>query len=145
LRRPSIPEKVHLVIRDERMKKGAAWQNAETLVDETHAVWAYAFAADCRAAGVKPQTQAGRYEGGVSLLYGKPGVDVFRKNKEKYARLAQVAEMSETVRVGSGRFERDIDMAGHSVRLIRLTPLSPEKGNGEGRSSFWDFFGDLFR
>jgi xylan 1,4-beta-xylosidase len=133
-RRPSVPEQVHLVVRDSRMKRGASWRLSESRVDAEHATWAYAFAADCRAAGVKPLPQAGRYEGGVSLLYGKPGEEVFRKNKEKYARLAQVAETAEPVSVASGRFERDIEMAGHSVRLLCLTPLPAEGEAKEGRS-----------
>ncbi len=144
-RRPSVPEKVHLVVRDVRMKRNAAWTLSERLVDAEHGTWAYAFAADCRAAGVKPLTQAGRYEGSVALLYGAPGVDVFRKNKEKYLRLSQVDETSETVRVGSGRFERDIDMTGHSVRLIRLTPPPPEGKNEKSRSFAWGLFDFLFR
>jgi xylan 1,4-beta-xylosidase len=144
LRRPSIPEKVQLVVSDGRMKKGAAWQLSETLLDATHASWAYAFAADCRAAGVKPLPQAGRYEGGLSLLYGPPGVEVFRKNREKYARLAQVSETAEQVEVGAGSFERVIDMAGHSVRLIRLSPSVSETVKGR-RSSLSAIFGGLFR
>jgi len=103
-----------------------AWTLAERRVDAAHGTWAYAFTADCRAAGVKPLTQAGRYEGGVSLLYGPPGVAVFRKNKEKYQHLARVDETTETVRVGAGRFDRDVEMAGHSVRLLRLTPSPKE-------------------
>jgi xylan 1,4-beta-xylosidase len=136
-RSPSVKEKVRLVVRDTRMKRGAVWQLSESLVDAEHAVWAYAFAADCRAAGVKPLPQAGRYEGGVSLLYGPPGVDIFRKNKEKYARLAQVTETAVPVSIVSGRYERDIEMAGHSVRLIKLSPPVSETGTKK-RSSLWD-------
>jgi len=143
-RRPSVPEKVHLVVRDERMKRGAAWTLAESLVDAEHAAWAYAFAADCRAAGVTPLPQAGRYEGGVSLQYGKPGEEVFRKNKEKYARLAQVTETAEPVSVASGRYERDIEMAGHSVRLLKLSPPVSETGQ-EKKFSLWDSLRGLFR
>ncbi len=145
LRRPSVPEAVHLVVQDSRMKKGAAWQLSETLVDAEHASWAYALAADCRAAGVRPLPQAGRYEGSVSLLYGRPGADVFRKNREKYARLSQPTETSEAVRAGPGRFERDIEMAGHSVRLIKLTPLLPEGKSEKRRSSVGSLLGYLFR
>jgi len=47
--------------------------------------------------------------------------------KEKYQRLAQLDETTETVRVGAGRFDRDVEMAGHSVRLLRLTPSPKEK------------------
>jgi xylan 1,4-beta-xylosidase len=144
-RRPSVPEKVRLVVRDARMKRGVAWQLSESLVDAEHAAWAYAFAADCRAAGVKPLPQAGRYEGSVSLSYGAPGVEVFSKNREAYARLAQVTETAGQVTVGSGRFEREIEMAGHSVRLLRLTPLSPDGKSEKRRSSVGKLFDYLFR
>lgn len=125
-RRPRVPEAVHLLIRDPRMHSGSEWTLAQSKVDGTHAAWAYAFAADCRAAGLKPLRQAGSYEGSVELLYGKPGVDVFQKNREKYQRLAQVIEKAVPIRVGAGSFGCDIDMEGHSVRLIRLCPLAPE-------------------
>jgi len=144
-RRPAVPETVHLVVRDGRMRRGASWQVSERLVDAEHASWAYAFAADCRAAGVKPLPQAGRYEGGVSLLYGKPGEAVFQKNKEKYAQLAQMTETAEQVQVGSKRFERDIEMTGHSVRLLKLTPSLREGGNEEQHSFAWGLFDFLFR
>ncbi len=127
LRSPHVSEKVHLVVRDLRMKRGATWSLGESRVDAAHAVWAYAFAADCRAAGVPRQRLAGRYEGGVSLLYGKPGLDIFRKNKEKYQRMAQVAETAGQIQVGEGGFELDIEMEGHSVRLLRLVPPSKEE------------------
>jgi hypothetical protein len=123
MRTPHVSEKVHLVIRDGRMKQGDSWNLSESRVDAGHATWAYAFAADCRAAGLKPLRQAGRYEGSVMLLYGQAGMDIFQKNKEKYQQLAQVAETLEPVQVGAGSFERDIDMEGHSVRLIRVRPL----------------------
>ena len=141
LRRPSVSEKVHLVVCDNRMRRNKTWTFSESLVDAEHATWAYDFAADCRAEGVKPLPQAGRYEGGVSLLYGSPGVIVFRKNKEKYRRLSQMVEKSETIHAGVGRFERDIDMAGHSVRLIKF---SPEAGNEKSHSFAWGLFDFMF-
>ena len=133
-RRPAIPEKIHLVVQDGRMRRNAAWTLSERLVDAEHGTWAYAFAADCRSAGVKPLPQAGRYEGSLNLLYGQPGVDVFLKNKAKYEKLSHVDETTETVRVGRGRLERDLEMAGHSVRLIRLTPPVMGETDKESRS-----------
>ncbi len=142
-RRPSVPEKVRLVVRDARMRRGDTWRLSESLVDAEHGTWAYAFAADCRAAGVRPLPQAGRYEGSVSLLYGKPGVEVFRKNRETYARLAQVSEATAPVTVRSGRFERDLELAGHSVRLLKLSPPVSAADPAQ-RRSLWDSLRGLF-
>lgn len=144
-RRPSVPEKVRLVARDARMRRGATWTLSESLVDAEHGTWAYALAADCRAAGVTPLPQAGRYEGGIALLYGKPGVEVFRKNREKYARLAQVPETAGPVAVAAGRFEREIEMGGHSVRLLKLSPPAQSGGRDKPRSQAWRFFDRLLR
>lgn len=124
LRRPKINESVHLVLRDPRMKKGERWGLSEWQIDAEHCAWARTFAADCEAAGVKPLAGAGRFEGAVSLLYGQPGVEVFSKNREKYAELATLSETrdTESVAVSDGRYELDFEMPGHSVRLLRLSP-----------------------
>jgi xylan 1,4-beta-xylosidase len=121
-RRPQIPETVRLVIRDPRMKPGAAWTLKESRIDARSGTWAHAFAADCKAAGVEPLPGAGRHEGGVHLLYGPPGQAVFSKNIEKYRALSRNAETQEEIRCGDGGIERDIVMEGHSVRLLQGSP-----------------------
>ncbi|MDA3925674.1 MAG: hypothetical protein PF904_13325 [Kiritimatiellae bacterium] len=122
-RRRKVPEKVHLVIRDLRMQSGTEWVCVKSRIDAKHTTWAYAFDADCRAAGVELLPSAGRYEGNTRLLYGEPGVKVFFKNREKYRKLSVLTELKERVSVGAGSYKTDFDMEGHSVRLLRLTPV----------------------
>ncbi len=121
-RRPKVPEKVHLVLHDARMRPGTAWQATETRIDAQHGTWAHAFAADCAAAGIKPLPGAGRYEGSLELSLGKPGVALFRKNLERYARLAVLTDEPQRVKIDAGQCRLDFDMEGHSVRLLKFTP-----------------------
>lgn len=123
-REPNINETVHLAVGDGRMKTGTAWSLSEWLVDHDRSVWAYEFEADCKAAGVKPLPKAGLYEGAVLRLYGKPGVEVWQKNAAKYAKMSEMGHPrdGEPLAVGEGQCRMDIEMAGHSVRLIRLSP-----------------------
>lgn len=124
LRRPKVREGVHLVVRDPRMKAGATWKLSQWQIDAEHASWAYAFAADCEAAGVHPLPTAGRYEGALQYLYGEPGTAIFRKNREKYARLAVTPKTQDasSLPVADGQLSLDFDLPAHSVRLLRLTP-----------------------
>ena len=121
-RRPKVPEKVHLVLHDPRMQAAATWLVTETRVDAQHGTWVHAFTADCEAAGIKPLPGAGRYEGNPDRSYGTPGPVFFRKNIEKYAKLAVPAESSQSVKTNAGQCGLDFDMEGHSVRLLRLSP-----------------------
>lgn len=124
-RRAEVREDVHLVIKDARMKAGMSWRLSEWTVDRQKTVWAYAFDADARAAGLERLPGAGRYEGNPVKLYGERGSEVFRANAKKYARIARLPMTKDNVRTaaGDGQITLDIEMAGHSVRLIRLTPL----------------------
>lgn len=123
-RRPSVGESVRLVVRDARMKAWASWRMSEWTIDRSRGVWAYAFGADCEAAGVTPLPRAGLFEGSIDRLYGPPGVPVWRRNADKYAKLAVMPKTADNVAaaVGDGQFTLDLDMPGHSVRLIQLTP-----------------------
>ncbi|MBN2582369.1 MAG: hypothetical protein JXL80_04825 [Planctomycetes bacterium] len=120
----SVPETVRLVVEDSRMAAGTDWRVSEWLVDREHSVWAYAFEADCAAAGLEPLPKAGLYEGSVERLYGEPGIKVFRDNAAKYEKLSQVLHAADRrpTPVADGRLTMDIEMAGHSVRLLELAP-----------------------
>ena len=122
-REDTVRENVHLAVQDARMKAGDAWRLSEWMIDRQHGVWAYAFEADCEAAGVKPLPRAGRYEGSPMRLYGEPGREVFRRNADKYARLAAMPMTKENVAVpvGDGGLTLDVEMPGHSVRLLQLS------------------------
>ena len=126
-RRPQVNEAAHLVIRDRRMVPAAAWRMTEWTVDQERASWAYAFEADCQAAGLAMVKGAGLYEGNPGKLYGEAGLGVFKKNAEQYrARsVVPVTQDNVPVTVGDGAMTLDLDLAGHSVRLIRLSPPKP--------------------
>jgi len=106
------------------MKADARGSVSEWLVDRDHGVWAYEFEADAKAAGVARLSSAGIHEGAVLRLYGEPGVAVWRKNAAKYEKMSQAGRPRdrEPLAVAGGRVRMDIEMAGHSVRLIRLSP-----------------------
>ena len=128
LRRPEVGEGVRLVLRDSRMRDGQHWRISEWQIDAKHAAWAREFAADCEAVGVKPLPTAGRFEGSVSFLYGPPGVKVFHKNREKYAKMAAMPKTQNdvSVTVADGHCTVDFEMPGHSVRLLKLSPTTPK-------------------
>lgn len=124
LRKPKVREGVRLVFEDPRMTRGAAWRVTEWAIDADHATWARAFVVDCEAAGIKPSPTAGLYEGAVGYTFGKPGEALFRKNIAKYSKLAATPKTrdGEAVAAEAGRCTFDLDMPGHSVRLIRMSP-----------------------
>ena len=123
-RRPQVAESVRLVMEDARMKAGATWRLSECAIDETHGTWAYAFEADCLAAGLKQVPTCGLYEGNVKRLYGEAGPELFRKNADKYARLSVAPQTKDNaaVAVSDKRLSLELEMPGHSVRLLRLAP-----------------------
>ncbi|MFW6146337.1 MAG: GH39 family glycosyl hydrolase [Planctomycetota bacterium] len=93
----------------------------EWTVDATHAAWARAFEADCRAAGVEPLPTAGRFEGGIEKAYGRRGLPVWRDHRERYAALATLPETHDAqAAVADGRLTLTVPMTGHCVRLLRL-------------------------
>jgi xylan 1,4-beta-xylosidase len=123
MRRPEVPETVHLRIWDARMKEGETWRFSERVIDANHGVWAYAFEADCLAAGLTPDPKAGRHEGAISFVYGKKGAPVLYKNLPKYRELAapQMVREHEPLPMAAGGVTLDLDLAGHSVHLLRLS------------------------
>jgi len=123
-RRPSVPETVRLEVQDVRMKQGQTWRLSEWSIDRERTVWAYEFLADCRKAGLTPLPRAGRYEGSPLRYFGEPGVDVFQANIEKYRTLSELPQtrLEEALTVREGGVALQVEMPGHSVRLLELTP-----------------------
>ncbi len=119
-REPGAGAQLRINVEDAGLPNGA--RLTEWKIDREHGVWAYEFERDCATADVEPLPEAGRYEGGINHLYGKPGYAVWRDNRDKYADLAVLAKTrdSEPVSVTDGRIELSLDMPGHSVRLLRL-------------------------
>lgn len=124
LRKPKVPEAVRLHFEDARMRAAASWRLSEWTIDADHGAWGRAFDADCEAAGIKRLPTGGRFEGSLGYTYGKDGAELFRKNVAKYARLAAMPKTrdNEAISVADGQCAMAMDMPGHSVRLIRLSP-----------------------
>ncbi|MEW6359229.1 MAG: hypothetical protein AB1696_23040 [Planctomycetota bacterium] len=124
MRRPKVRETVHMTIRDPGMKAREKWVISEQVIDAEHGVWAYAFDADCAAAGLTPLPTAGSYEGAVTLHYGDRAVKVLWPKREEYAKMAAVHMLRdrEPLPVSDGGVTLDFDLPGHSVRLLRLSP-----------------------
>lgn len=120
-RSPKIPETVHLVVRDERMKAGAEWTLTTQRIDAGSGVWAYAFERDCKEAGVPLTDEGGRYEGTLKQ-YGAGGAALFSKKIDTYRRLAELEEAREPFRPEEGCFRRTLTLPGHSVLLLKLSP-----------------------
>ncbi len=123
-RLPRVDETVHLVVTDPRMADTPAWTLSEWTVDANRGVWAYAYEADCAAAGLAPLEGSGRYEASPTRAYGPEGPTVFRANREKYLGLSRLAPTREAdvVEVRDGAIRLDLVMTGHSVRLLELVP-----------------------
>jgi len=121
-REPKVNQDMRLVLQAPGTPDGDR-RLTEWTVDADHAVWAYAFEADCEAAGVEPLPEAGRYEGGIGHLYGEPGHAVWNESRDKYAELAvlRTTRDAEPVSAENGRLTLDLPMQGHSVRLIRIS------------------------
>jgi len=64
-----------------------------------------------------------QFEGNLEVLFGPPGVEIFRKNAAKYARLAETPQTrdNEPVSVGHGQWAVELEMPSHSVWLLRLS------------------------
>jgi len=124
LRRPKVAEAVHLIVRDSRMKAGERWRLTEQTIDAEHGTWAHALAADCAAEGLAPLPKAGSFEGDPRRLYGDQGGKVFHKNRAKYAALAAIPTTRdrEPLPVSHGQAALDMELPGHSVRMLRLSP-----------------------
>jgi len=122
--RPHVAEKVTLVVRDARMKRGNTWHVSEWTIDEQHGTWIYEMEADLAAAGVQRKPEAAQHEGGLGDAYGTWEIEAFQKNRAKYAAMAVTPQtrVNERVTVDEGSATMTFEMAGHSVRLIELSP-----------------------
>ena len=120
LRKPKVAEQVSLVI-----DAPGAWTLDEWLVDHDHGIWTYAFEDDCRAAGLEQDPKAGQYEGSIGFGWGDEGVALFGQNKTKYAALGELPQVAtaQPVRAEGGQIRIEREMTGHSVRLLKLTPV----------------------
>ncbi len=124
LRRPKAAEHVSLTVHDRQMKPDNRWRLSEWTVDESHGVFAREFYKDCEEAGIEPLPNAPVFGGSISRRLGGAGAQLLRANIEKYQKLAALPQtkVDELPTVGGGQVTFEIEMPGHSVRLLKLSP-----------------------
>jgi xylan 1,4-beta-xylosidase len=123
-REAKLPRCLSIAVAGAGLAAGATLRRTEWSIDEQHGVWARALEADCRAEGIEPLPEAGRYESQPRLLYGEPGEAIFARNRDRYAAMAvlPVTRDDTLAATPDGAVALDLDMPGHSVRLVRLSP-----------------------
>jgi xylan 1,4-beta-xylosidase len=124
LRTPKVTEHITLTLRDPRMKADAQWTLSEWRIDESHAVFIRDFYENCEAAGIEPLPNAPIFGGNLGLRFGPEGGSLLRENIERYQKLAALPQTrtDEPLTVGEGQVSFELDLPGHSVRLLKLSP-----------------------
>jgi hypothetical protein len=79
--------------------------------------------------GLQRLPRAGLYEASPSRLFGPGAVPLFRKNIEKYGRLAEMPQTrrEEPLAAAEGLLRLEMVLPGHSVRLLELQPETGDK------------------
>ena len=124
LRTPQVQETVQLKIIDPRMKPVDIWQISEWRVDRDHGVFIRAFVEDCRKAGLTPLPDSAVLGGDIRRRWGAEGVKVLKANINRYRTLSKLPQTlkNQELKVQEGGVAMKIEMPGHSVRLLKLTP-----------------------
>ena len=124
LRTPMVPETVHLNISDPRMRSSGSWQLSEWRVDYDHGVFIHALTEDCHQAGLSPLPDSAMLGGDIRRRWGAEGLAVLKENFARYRKLAALPQTisGQALSVQEGGVAMTIEMPGHSVRLLKLTP-----------------------
>lgn len=121
-RSPKINEGVTLNVRDKRMKKGAEWRVSEWLTDKDHGSYIRRLYEDCEKAGLEVLPQAPMFGGTPARRFG-PGVNtVLAANNVDYKQVSAMPQTrdGDVIKTGNGSVALELDMTGHSVRLLEL-------------------------
>jgi xylan 1,4-beta-xylosidase len=123
-RTPSISEQIDLMLKSKRFRTGDEWTVSEWAIDRDHGVFVHQLYADCREAGLEPLPESPVYGGNPALRFGRGVQSVIARNRAKYIQLGQPGTLRERqpLRVTDGTATLSIDMPGHSVRLLVITP-----------------------
>ncbi len=122
-RTPSIPEEIDLTLKADSLKD-REWTVSQWGIDQDRGVYAHQLYADCEEAGLEPLPDSPIYGGNVALRFGRPVHKVLAENREKYAELAPPVVMreQESLAVSDGSAKLTIEMPGHSVRFLVISP-----------------------
>ena len=123
-RSPSIPEQVDLTLKANRLQDDEQWTVSEWAVDKSHGVFIHQLYADCQEAGISPLPDSPIYGGLPALRFGSAVHTILARNRSNYAKLAlpAVQRQKEPLAVSDGAARMTIQMPGHSVRLLAISP-----------------------
>jgi hypothetical protein len=123
-RTPSIPERIDLTLKSESLSNGGEWTLSQWAIDADHGVFAEQLYADCEQAGLQPLPDSPLYGGNVALRFGSGVHKILAENRAAYEQLARPAELrcDEPLAVADDALRMTIEMPGHSVRLLVISP-----------------------
>lgn len=123
-RAPSIPEKINLVLKADGSGT-ATWSVREWRIDRNHGVFAHAFYEDCSREGLATLPGSPMYGGNVQLRYGPGAGTVLTGNRDRYTMLGKpvLVRDGETVITSADKIELVLEMPGHSVSLLEMSPV----------------------
>ena len=125
-REPKVAEHVSLRLRGSRLRPGSRWRLSEWSVDRDHGVFLYELYRDCEAAGLTPRPDAPIYGGNAPLRFGTGVRKVLHDHRQKYRKLAALPQTRQDEPLAAGRdgIALELDLPGHSVRLLELRPAN---------------------
>jgi xylan 1,4-beta-xylosidase len=127
-RRPKVAEMITIDISDTRMQAEQTWTLSRWEIDAQHGTFIHAFHADCEAISLIADHTVPEFAGGSAMFdrYGPASRDLFNTNREKYFALSQLPQtkISSPISVDDSHLRLTMEMPGHSVRLIELSPPS---------------------
>ncbi|MHC4442198.1 MAG: GH39 family glycosyl hydrolase [Planctomycetota bacterium] len=120
-RYPKAPEHITLRIHDKRMTVNQPWTITERRVDANHSIFMHEFINDCQQAGLKPVPDKPIFAGQCSA-FGREGMKLFHKNREKYQALAELQQIrsNDPIKVGDSGAVLELNMPAHSVSLLEI-------------------------
>ncbi len=126
-RSPKVSERIRLTLNNLDSighTKARRWRLSEWVIDENSSVWIRQFEADADAAGLERLPRAGSFEGSPFRAYGDQGVELFKRNIDRYRQLSALpmTRHSELLEVNANQIDLEFDMEGHSVRFLEIWP-----------------------
>lgn len=122
-RTPSISEQIDLTLKASFLKD-QEWTVSEWGIDRERGVFAHQLYADCEEASLESLPDSPIYGGNVALRFGRDTHKILTQNRAEYMKLAPPVAMreDEPLAVSDGAARMTIDMPGHSVRFLIVSP-----------------------
>ena len=122
-RTPSIAEQIDLTLKADSLD-GVEWTISEWGIDRERGVFAHQLYTDCEQAGLEPLPNSPIYGGNVALHFGAGVHKILAQNRTAYAKLAEPAclRQAEPLKTSDGTVNLTLQMPGHSVRLLVISP-----------------------